>query len=271
LPFSIYLRFDKFASFMVSMDMPSPIFLICWAYPFIRKRFSTKDRQAVNILGALTALQFVAWALGSQQNRFMMPFFPNLSIIAAAVLLDFSKRVEMYRLGRIVAIGLIGGMLVSSLVFMGIYHYIFKPHELLLGTQTKEEFLEFILKDWKGMQYINEELPSSAKVFMPWNGKGYYCIDKCLPDVDHSKWTALVQDTSTIVDVKEWMIENQITHLLISREDISYFLTSHDINGIVRTSYEFLVNDLAPKCTNKVYADNWVLILEFQPEKLSCH
>ena len=270
LPFSIYFNFEKFGTFLVSMDMPSPIFLLCWGYPLIRKRLPENIRRVLDILGIVTALQFIAWAFGSQQGRFLIPIFPSLSIIASSVLISLAKHPRLSRLGRIVAVGLTSGLVISSLIFMGLYNVIIRPHRLLLGTQSKAEFLEFVLRDWKGMQFINQELPPDAKVFMPWDGKGYYCVHKCLPDMDHSRWTALVQETTDHGEVVHWMEDNQITHLLLSKEDMSYFLTLHDIDGIVRSSYEYLVQQFAPNCTEKVYADEWIMILRIEPTKPGC-
>lgn len=270
LPFNLYLQHDKFGTFMGSMEMPSPLFLFVLVYPWLRKTIDIAIRNILDLLGLILIAQFIFWALGSHQNRFLLPLFPGLSILAAVVLMSLSKRLLKYKLGRSIMIGLSAGMVLVTLIFMYMYVGFLKPYNVLLGNETKSGFLESVLRDYSGITYINNSLPLNTKVMFIWDGRGYYCNNKCLADVDQSRWSALIQNTSTLEEISDWLQERNITHLFFSKEDITFFLLKHDQKGEYLKATKYLLDEFVPKCTNEVFTDEWVQIYEIIPEKNKC-
>lgn len=270
LPINLYLQHEKFGTFMGSMEMASPIFLAVFAYPLIRKELRSRFTRTLDLLGITTLLFFLSWAVGSQQTRFLLPVFPGLSILSSAVLLALTRGQKSKRLGRVLMTGLVGGMVVVTLIFMGIYIGLLRPQNVILGRETKAMFLQRVLGDYSAFQYINDELPDSARVMSLWDGRGYYCDSKCLPDVDQSRWIALVEQTPDIESISRRLEEQNITHLFFSKEDVAYFLLLHDQSGINNNGLQILTMEFAPKCANIIYEDDLSVIFEMNLGKEDC-
>jgi 4-amino-4-deoxy-L-arabinose transferase-like glycosyltransferase len=265
LPVNIYLQHDKFGTFMGSMEMPNPLFLFVLAYPFIRRKIEETIRRSLDILAAMTGILFIAWSLGSQQIRFLLPLFPGLSIISSQVLMQLLIKLNKYNLGRTIKIGLVGGMVISSLIFMGLYFILIRPEKGLLGLETKSTFIQRMVRDNSGINYANEHLAKGAKMMLLWDGRGYYCDRICLPDVDQSRWTAMVERSTDIQSMSNLLQEEKITHLFLSNEDASFFLLKHDPEQIYLKAAKFLLEEFVPACTKKVYDNEWSAVYELLP------
>jgi hypothetical protein len=270
LPVNIYLQHEKFGTFMGSMEMPTPLFLFVLAYPWFRTSMQLTTKKILDVLVSVTVIQFIIWALGSQQNRFLLPLFPGLSILASAVLLSLAKKFNKHHIGSIIKVGLISGMVVVTLIFMGIYTELVRPDRVLLGIDSKQNYLVRVLRDYSGITYINKFLPQTAVSLFLWDGRGYYCKDKCVPDVDQSKWSALIQDTTNLTEISDWLKERNITHILFSKEDITFFLLRHDPQKINLNATKYLLEEFVPKCTEEVYTDEWVQIFEIKQGNQIC-
>ena len=194
LPFTLFIKSTKFSTYFGPIDYPNPLFLIVISYPWIKQKIIGKYRLILDVMFNLTVLQFIAWAMGSQQTRFLMPLYPCLSILASAVLLSLSEIRKKLRWDRILAFGAVGGMIIFSLIMMFQYFIQIQPYKVVLGSTSKSDFLSSVMVDYSVINYINKQLPENAKVMTPWYGKGYYCNSKCYPDVGPSKWTGLFQE-----------------------------------------------------------------------------
>jgi 4-amino-4-deoxy-L-arabinose transferase-like glycosyltransferase len=270
LPINIYLQHDKFGTFMGSMEMPSPLFLFGLAYPLFRKSIDSATRKILDILGLILIIQFILWTLGSQQNRFLLPLFPGLSILASMVLVLLTDRFTQNRLGNAIKVGSVSGMVFVTLIFMGIYVGLIRPDRVLLGIESKQDFLTRVLRDYPGISYVNDILPNSAVPFFLWDGRGYYCKNECLADVDQSRWSALIQNTSSLEEISSRLHERNITHVFFSKEDITFFLLKHDQKGEYLEATKYLLDEFVPKCTSEIYTDEWVQIFEINYDNEGC-
>lgn len=178
----------------------------------------------------------------------------------------FSK----YRLGKSILVGLTTGMVVVTLFFMGLYVGFIQPERVLFKVESKHDFLARVLRDYPGIRFVNEYLPTNAKVMFLWDGRGYYCDLKCLPDVDQSRWSALVQNISSLKRLTNKLEDEKITHILFSREDITYFLLLHDHNGNYLEATKFFLKEFVPKCTDEIFSEEWVQIMEINYSKEDC-
>ncbi|MBA4421150.1 MAG: hypothetical protein C0391_08375 [Anaerolinea sp.] len=270
LPINLYLQHEKFGTFMGSMEIASPIFLAAVAYPLIRKGLGSRLTRTLDLLGIITLLFFLSWAVGSQQTRFLLPVFPGLSILSSVVLLALARGQKSKRLGRVFLTGLVGGMVVVTLIFMGIYIGLLSPQNVILGMETKSGFLRRVLGDYPALEYINNNLPESARVMSLWDGRGYYCESKCLPDVDQSRWVTMVEQSDDIHILSNRFQEEGISHLFFSKEDVAYFLIKHDQNGIHKKGLQILTTEFVPKCSDVIYEDDLTIILELSLDKVEC-
>ncbi len=270
LPFTIFLRFEKFTTVMGKMDIPNPAFLIVFAYPWARRKLQQGARPAMDLLLTLTGLQYVFWAAGSLQTRFLTPLYPGLSLLAAAVIVGLSAGARPIRWGRVLSIGLVGGMVIASLGMMIEYFYLVKPYQVLIGNEIKTEFLTKTVVDYPGIEFINTMLPVNSKVLTAWNGRLYYCDGKCYPDMSHSKWVVVIEDSQNISEINQWLYDNNFTHLYFSWEDI-YFIADHDPLQVHIEKIKFVVDEYIPKCTTKVYAKDFLRIHIINFGKRGCN
>lgn len=270
LPIRIYTNHLKFATFMGSMDFPNPLFLLVFCYPLFRKKIIAKTRTVLDILVLITTLQFLAWATGSLQTRFLLPLYPGLSIIASSILLSSSQKFKKLRLRKILVTGLIGGVVFSSLILMSRLLLIIQPYSVLLGVETKRDFLSKIVNDFQANDFINNHLPEKSIVLIPWNGRGYYCDHKCYPDIGQAKWTVLIMDIDDIAGINARLKNDGFTHILLSKMDAYFFVYEHDPQGVHRRAYDFLLNEYAPNCTEEIYQDQYTQLFEITSQNIIC-
>ena len=270
LPVNIFLQHDKFGTFMGSMEMPNPLFLFAFAYPVIRRKIEISWRQTMDILAIILVVQFIAWALGSQQIKFLLPLFPGLCILSSFVLLRIYRSSKLRLLSHSLVIGFVSGMVLATLIYMGLYINLVHPEKVLFGFESKANFLLRNVRDFSGIQNINQQLTTNDRAMLIWDGRSYYCNDRCLPDIDQSKWAALTEKYSEVASMSEHLQKVSITHLFLSKEDISFFLLKHDQTGISREALDFLIQEFIPKCTVLVNEDSWSQLFKLNFDNGKC-
>ena len=269
LPITIFSNSVRYSTFVVFWDFPNPIMLMALIYPLIRKKI-TKSLIVLDTLAIITALQFVGWSLSSQQSRFLMPLFPGLSIIASIVILKLPLGKFNINWSRIISIGAVGGLVIGLLLQMIGISFIVKPYNVLFKKESKADFLSAMLRDYQAVEYINKNLPENALVFLPWDGRGYYCDGKCYSDISQSAWTALIQETQDVNSISAWLTAKGMTHILLSLEDVAFFIHGHDPNDVHQQALSYLLDDYAPRCAEVVYEDEWTRLYELHPESSTC-
>jgi hypothetical protein len=270
LPVNIYLQHDKFGTFMGSMEMPNPLFLLVFVYPFIRRNIDEIFRKSLDILAILTGILSIAWSLGSQQIRFLLPMFPGLSIIASLVMVKLYKNSKLQLLSRSLVISCASGMVFATLIYMGLYINLVQPEKVLFCLESKADFLRRNVRDFTGIENINRRLTTNIKVMLLWDGRGYYCDRGCLPDIDQSRWISLLEQSKDYSILSLRLQEQNITHLYFNNEDVSYFLLKHDQVGLHKKAFLILTTEFYPACMEKIYTDEWSVLYEFKPKKSSC-
>jgi len=255
LPANIYINYESFGTFMGSIELPSLIFPIIIVYPWLKKH------RLINGIFLFAFLRFILWALGSQQTRFLLPIFPLLSVISAYTLIHIKRKFRENRTITVVGKSLCYGIFIVGIFYSLSYFTLVKPFGVILGLESKNDFLSRMIHDYQGMRYIQEHTPSNTKVMMLWDGRGYYCDQRCIPDIDHAQWSALVYNLQTRDKIVAALNEQGITHLLFSLEDVDFNLI-HDTNQRNLNAYLFLRDDFLPLCGKQVYQDEWVSIYQ---------
>jgi hypothetical protein len=254
LPINIYRRYERFGTFGGSIEIPTPLFLFGFAFPWVKRS------KPMNLLSIATLIRMVFWAITSQQIRHLIPLYPALALIAAHVLVQTRKSISGNRFGHVLQAGLCGGMLVTSFVYMNIYLFQVRPVGVLVGTESKVAFLGRNVHDFGATTFIQEELPSTANVLFLWDAQSYYCDEKCIPDADHNQWTAMVDVSMNQSDLCERLEEREITHLLFSEPDATFRL-NHDPDGRQRRALEVFIA-FRHEHLLTVYQDAEVSVLE---------
>jgi len=254
LPLLLYTQHYRFGTFLGSIEIPSILFPLALFYPLTRRT------PALNALAAWTLLRFIVWALGAQQTRFLLPLFPALSLLAAYVLVELAGRLKGST-GRILVRGLGFGVLTIALVYSILFFMSVRPLGVVLGTETREAFLRRQIPLFTMQEYIQTNLPQEARVWMLWDGRGYYCDARCVADIDQSRWTQLAMHSWDVNQAAVELKDKGATHLLISKQDAN-FVAQFDRSGLQLRAQEFLYDQFLPVCGKTLISDEYYDLVE---------
>ncbi len=254
LPVLLYTQYARFGTFMGSIEIPSLLFPFVLGYPFTRRV------PALNILAGWTVLRFAFWAISAQQTRFLLPLFPALSILAAYVLVLLAGRLSRM-LGRALLRGLGFGMLAVALVYSLLFLADVRPLGVIVGAESRDAFLSRKLHLYPALQVIQTELPTEARVWMLWDGRGYYCDQRCVVDVDQSQWTQVAMHSWDVQQTARELRQRGATHLLVSLQDAN-FIAQFDRSGRQLHAVEFLIGEFLPACTRELYQNEYYKLVE---------
>jgi hypothetical protein len=233
----------------------SPLFLLAPLYLLVR-------RSPTAHLLALTSLLYgVFWALTSMQVRFLLPVFPVLSLLAAWALAGLRRL--WGRSPRMPALleGLtLVPMLLSLMLTLGVLLTLRSP-SVVVGAESKRQFLRRAVFDFHAVEYLQQELPQDARVLLLWDGMSYYCGARCLPDSDQAAWTRLAWGAPDPILLARELHAEGVTHLLVSEGDAAHMM-DHDPSGDHLRAYRYLVETFEPACTTPSYADEQMRLLE---------
>ena len=270
LPVNIYLQQERFMTYLGNLEMPSPLFFVIILFPFVRKKTSY-----LMMILFISCLGYVYWAAGTLQNRLLMPLFPLLSILSANILIDLSSRLPSKRLQRILLPGILGGLLIFTMIISIKYFITVQPMKYAFGNESRESFLLRLtdqgLIKFRSSTFIKDEMPDEARVLMIWSNHAYYCGGRCIPDSDFSIWPFLYESSTQISHITNNFAEMSVTHLLVNNLLLQNYSLSETFplsseflsqSNIHNESYDFLLNEYLPNCTELIYHDNYERIYE---------
>ena len=254
LPWNLYVRHAEFGTIMTSIDIPSPFFLLALAFPWARPPAGWGS------LGVLTVLAMLVWSAGSQQTRFLLPLYPILTLLSVVTLSWIDARWQRPGL-RVILPALALGAIATTLAYQVVNATTTRTLSVVLGWESKASYLRRILYDYSAMEFIEDELPENAQVALLWDGRGYYCDSRCLPDADLSRWPRLLQETGSAQAAVEALRSRGVSHVLVDLEELS--------NGLRRdrgVTHEDSVTQLAvalgPPFARVVFSADKVVLYE---------
>lgn len=255
LPWNLYVRHERFATFQGSIEAPSLLFPLALLYPLARRS------RILDSMAWVTMLRFIVWSCGSQQARFLLPVFPLFSVLTSNVLVSLASRPAVRRWAGVLTVGLTGGVVVAALIYSFLFFGRVRPLAVVSGMEPKDAFLRRMVRDYPAVRFVQDNLAPQARVLMMWDARGYYCDSRCLPDADHSRWTRLVLSKPGVSSVAASLRAMGLNHLLFSIEDADFIL-QHDPTGQQRQAVEFFLHGFRQSCTQEVYRDEWVQLYE---------
>ena len=254
LPWNLYVRHAEFGTIMTSIDVPSPFFFLAMAFPWARPPAGWGS------LGVLTALAMLVWAAGSQQTRFLLPLYPILTLLSVVTLCWIDARWQRPRL-RVILPALALGAIATTLAYQVVNATTTRTLSVVLGWESKASYLRRILYDYSAMEFIENELPENAQVALLWDGRGYYCDSRCLPDADLSRWPRLLQETGSAQAAVEALRFRGVSHVLVDLEELSNGLR-RDRGVTHEDSVAQLAVALGPPFARVVFSADKVVLYE---------
>jgi hypothetical protein len=255
VPWNLYFRHEAFAALMASIEYPSFLFPLALLLPLVSLSPGARP------LAGFAVLRLAAWYLGSQQTRFLLPLYPVVCLMVAAVMLGVESRLH-FRLAFPRWTGAItAGLVVTTLVYVTIFTVEARPYAVLLGRESRESYLLRKVYDYRAQSFIRSQLPKEARVLQLWDGQGYYCDDRCLPDAGQVQAVYLHQLGPTVEAMEARLQSRGITHLLVDLEGLN-FLLGHDPKGTHAAAARFYLREFLPLCGKQIYEDPLVHIYQ---------
>lgn len=178
-------------------------------------------RRAITVAASITVVGFFLWAVASRisglliQTRLYLAFFPAWAVLAGAGFAAIGDlRSTTVRFGRLVRV-LIAAMLSMGLVSLAASFASRNPVPYLLRLEDEKSYISRSLGAYAAAMEALDKLPTSARVLMLWETRGYYCQPRCDSDEAIDRWfdDARLYGTSAAI-IQAWH-EQGYTDLLV--------------------------------------------------------
>jgi len=219
----------------------------------IRVFFTGRDDEAQHFDGVLSPMLilFLPWAFKGKwgEEKKLMFSFVVFYLLYALFLVDLRIRYLLPMVAPLVILLVYGvhniylrilhpsilvGALIVLLAFNGIYLWNYfqsvSPLGFLSGKESREGFLNRMLPDYPAVQYINQKLPPTAKIYFIFMGRRvYYCLRDYFHDPGDHAWSLvrMIQEAQSERGVKTKLEEKGLTHLLVRDELLEKFLRNN--------------------------------------------
>jgi hypothetical protein len=212
-----------------------------------------KKWRQYDFLFAYVVLGFIVWAASSQVIRFLLPLSGFLALLSANVLSRFSRLLQ-----KSLSLALVGGLMIVAVVYQvlqlsdaGLLNYI-------TGRFSANEFLQKEVFDYKVTQFIRNELQPTDRVLSLWDGQGYYCGDRCVPDNEETVAIQLSLDSPSPEALAHQLRLRGITHILMGRPDAFWFISLHDPLHRHQHALDYFEKVFLPACAKSIYREGQV-------------
>ena len=206
-----------------------PLLVVYWAYRPLRQASSRPP--AVGYLLAFALAQYLAWTWGVVvsrslfQSRLLLPCFVALAP-ALAVALDALRALDrpQFSLHRFIWMT-VAIVLSLNVVYQGLDFLRTDPLPYLAGRESRDEFLTRNLgRHYTMMRYVNENLPSEAKVLFLWEPRSYYCQRQVQPDPVLETWKHLLYKYGSVGAIAQHLADEGYTHILLHQKGLEFMI-----------------------------------------------
>lgn len=248
-PWNVYANWQAF-NFGFNRGGPSLFMLVLPFYFFVPKR------SVINWLCLICVARFLFWWNYAQNMRYLVVIFPWLCLISAYVLIYWSARIQRPSL-RVLLAATTAIFCLVGLVMQWGFLLVLRDGAVgfLSGQVSRDAFLEANLLDYRATRFMNEQLPTGARILAVGDARVYYLKQATIIDESHDNWLYIVQKEKTPQKISEYLHGLGVTHIWVSEDDLIYFRNNWKIDGPVKNqSSEF--NALRDNYLSQVYADD---------------
>jgi hypothetical protein len=206
-----------------------PVLVVYWIYR--PRREGSPRPAAVGYLLTFALAQYLIWTYGVIvsrslfQSRLLLPCFVALAP-ALAVALDALRALDrptfsLHRFVWMTAVIVLG----LNVVYQGLDFLRIDPLPYLAGRESRDEFLTRNLgQHYVMMRYINDNLPSEAKVLFLWEPRSYYCQRRAQPDPILETWKHLLYKYDSVEAVARHLVDEGYTHILLHQWGLDFMI-----------------------------------------------
>lgn len=233
LPWNLVV-YGKPGDYKLFGNMLNPLFLaLIPALLFVRR-----TPTPLRILGGYGFAFFVLWASVTQMVRLLLPALPVFSVLAAWVLVNFrvpplSPRWSGWWRG--VAACLLAVQATLSLVWLLMFWPVSRPFSVVLGMETREQYLSRRPDCHQAISFINQNLPREARVLFLWEDRTYYCQRPVLADGIVESWwfVEMMGHAGKAPAFLEGLRQRGMTHILHHNFRQQYLLSDTPARALV--------------------------------------
>ena len=254
LPINVYTHQSRFAT--IPVEIIHPALWLSFFFPFVIK--STKT---LNVIVVYAAVCFLWWVMNSQVIRFLIPLSAVAAIMAASVI---EKVPPLLR--NLLKFGLLGGFMLFGLIHQIVAVRTIGAWDYFLGKESAADVVAKVNDDFSTISYIQDSLSSNDKALFLWDGRGYYCDGRCIPDDEQSTAISLTINSPTPERLAQDLTGSGITHIMLSLPDARWFIAYHDPRGLHRTALDYFTKKFLPACGKSIFHDQGMELFE-----ITCH
>ncbi|MFQ6015985.1 MAG: ArnT family glycosyltransferase, partial [Anaerolineae bacterium] len=239
-----------------------PLILLGRIFPrLLDLREGRRERQAVNYLLFFVGLQYTFWTLGVVysaslwQSRLLLPTLILLSPVAAHTLNGLERIARpQFSLKRFLLL-VIAMALVLNLVSQGLDFLTLNPLPYLTGLESKDGYLTRVLGDhYRAMSYINDSLPTSARLLFLWEPRSYYSQRATWPDAILDNFAHLLHLEGSVEGVVAHLRREGITHVLIYQWGVLF--TLENLSDLVGADEARALEEFERRYLTPIYRDD---------------
>jgi len=254
LPFNVYAYHDRFST--IPVEVIHPALWLGFFFPFVVKR-----NKIFNVILVYAALSFMIWVTTLQVVRFLIPLTAFAAIMAGSVIERFPSVLK-----SLLKFGLLGGLIILNLIQQIVTIQNARMWGYLSGQNSAAQVLQWTNNDFDTIQYIQDTLAPTDRVLFLWDGRGYYCNQRCIADDEQSTAIRLSMDSPAPQRLARDLDEIGITHLMLSVPDASWFIFNHDPRGWHQDAFDYFDDTFLPACGRLIFEDEGMRLFE-----ITCH
>lgn len=203
LPWNLAVNSAKF------YDRPGlfigPIFLVAVPVFFLAKYQSRKIKGLLWFFLASVGI----WFALTHQSRYLIPAFAVLAVLASALVHEDQRlRLARIALNTVFVITALFGLLTLSFDIQRSLPYV-------LGKMTRDEYLTRYMDTYRATQFINQNLPASARIALMGDTRGYY-LEREYVWADWGHSLEFSRHYASAEDLVKYLKSRGITHVMIN-------------------------------------------------------
>jgi len=242
----------------------NPILILFLPFAFINKKYG-KDKFFFVFFTVIFII--MAFFLTAKQVRYILPVLPFLAIIAVMGIKDVIDKMKdetflsSLKLGknaksiaRILLFAVVAILLTLNLVYLKGRINVIKPLPYVFGKETREAFLKRHLLHYDAVEYINDNLPSDAKIFTMFLGRRGYYLDRAYTNDSSFGMSTIRHMVNSSIDEEkfvEYIRSMNVTHILMRTDLVDNYLQNNFSKKEVKR-----ILQLVSKYWKKVYENN---------------
>jgi Dolichyl-phosphate-mannose-protein mannosyltransferase len=250
----------------------NPILIIFLPFALLNKRYG-KDK--IFFVCFTVIFIIMAYFLTEKQVRYILPVLPFLSILAVIGIKDVMDKLKektflsilqlsknARKIAMILLFAVVAILLTLNWVYLKSRINVIKPFPYLMGKESRETFLKRHLLNYDAVEYINNNLPTDAKIFTMFLGRRGYYLDRAYENESSfgmSTIRHMVDSSDDEYKFLEYIRSMNATHILMRANLVDNYLKDNFSTSEVK---RLLI--LVKKYWKKVYENNGYTVWDIQ-------